>query len=114
MAYVKQTWQTGDTVTSAKLNHMENGIAAAGDAALVVGSTVEGSTITLTKTYQEILDGNYVAVVITPADGYSMRGHILSVGEDHGALTVKCLMDVGENFNFTAASADDYPSYTAG
>lgn len=27
MAYEKQTWKTGDVVTSAKLNHMEEGIA---------------------------------------------------------------------------------------
>lgn len=29
MAYTKQTWQTGDTVTADKLNHMEEGIAEA-------------------------------------------------------------------------------------
>ena len=29
MAYVKQTWANGDTVTAAKLNHMEDGIEAA-------------------------------------------------------------------------------------
>ena len=29
MAYTKQTWQTGDTVTADKLNHMEDGIAEA-------------------------------------------------------------------------------------
>ena len=28
MAYEKQTWETGDTITAAKLNNMENGIAA--------------------------------------------------------------------------------------
>lgn len=28
MAYVKTTWATGDVVTAAKLNNMENGIAA--------------------------------------------------------------------------------------
>ena len=30
MSYAKQTWQTGDTITAEKLNHMEDGIAAAG------------------------------------------------------------------------------------
>lgn len=29
MSYTKNTWQTGDTVTAEKLNHMEDGIAAA-------------------------------------------------------------------------------------
>ena len=27
MSYVKNTWKNGDTVTAAKLNNMENGIA---------------------------------------------------------------------------------------
>lgn len=27
MAYIKQTWNTGDTITAEKLNHMEDGIA---------------------------------------------------------------------------------------
>ena len=30
MAYTKQTWATGDTITAAKLNHMEDGIEVAG------------------------------------------------------------------------------------
>ena len=30
MSYSKQTWQTGDTITAAKLNHMEDGIDGAG------------------------------------------------------------------------------------
>lgn len=30
MAYVKNTWATGDVITETKLNHMEDGIAASG------------------------------------------------------------------------------------
>ena len=26
MAYTKQTWQTGDTITAEKLNHIEDGV----------------------------------------------------------------------------------------
>lgn len=33
MAYTKQTWTTGDTVTASKLNHMEDGIAEGGGGA---------------------------------------------------------------------------------
>lgn len=36
MSYTKQTWATGDTITAAKLNHMEDGIAGAGPFDLVV------------------------------------------------------------------------------
>lgn len=45
MSYEKQTWQTGDVVTSAKLNHMEDGIAAAGSGggggAFIVNATID-------------------------------------------------------------------------
>ena len=56
MAYEKQTWQSGDTVTSAKLNHMEDGIASAGGGnILFVGATTVDETTTLDKTWQEIM-----------------------------------------------------------
>ena len=34
MAYTKQTWNTGDTITAEKLNHMEDGIGNSGSASL--------------------------------------------------------------------------------
>ena len=49
MSYEKQTWQTGDTVTSAKLNHMEDGIAAGGGGG-------GGSVMKVTYTYDEGTD----------------------------------------------------------
>lgn len=30
MSYTQQNWQTGDVITAAKLNHMEEGISNAG------------------------------------------------------------------------------------
>ena len=30
MAYEKQTWQSGDVITAAKMNHIEDGIASGG------------------------------------------------------------------------------------
>lgn len=66
MSYDKQTWQTGDVVTSAKLNHMEDGIAAGGGGVLVVN--VDDETGTLDKTWQEIADAKY-AVLAFEEDG---------------------------------------------
>ncbi len=43
MSYDKQTWKSGDVVTSAKLNHMEDGIAGGGSGG--------GDTFTFTITY---------------------------------------------------------------
>lgn len=53
MAYTKNTWATGDIVTSAKLNHMEDGIES-GNSALICLITPE--TGYLDKTFGEILD----------------------------------------------------------
>lgn len=58
MAYTKQTWTTGDTVTASKLNHMEDGIAeggGSGGAMIVTVSDVNGN-LTLNKTAKEIYD----------------------------------------------------------
>ncbi len=58
MAYTKNTWATGDIVTSAKLNHMEDGIASGAVMVVRVNSTTDGNNIVyiLDKTWQEIYD----------------------------------------------------------
>ena len=103
MAYVKQTWQTGDTVTSAKLNHMEDGIAAADGAALVVGSTTEGDTVTLDKTWQEIFEGNYIAIRRDPG----IQEFITQIAAGKTGFSVTA----GET-TYECAEETDYPSYT--
>lgn len=49
MAYTKQTWATGDTVTASKLNHIEDGIASARNTATVCvnfnGGGIAGSVM---------------------------------------------------------------------
>lgn len=81
--YVKQTWQTGDVVTSAKLNHMEDGIAAAssgggGGTALVfpVFSLATTPTITCDMTFSQIKTaveaGTCVAAKVVSDDGFAI------------------------------------------
>lgn len=64
MAYQKQTWKCGDTISADKLNHMEEGIANSGGM-LVVNidhtetEVVDGVTYTLyvyDKTFKEVYD----------------------------------------------------------
>ena len=59
MAYEPTVWKSGDTVTSAKLNKMEQGIAnAGGSEVVVVGievvNTESGATATFDKTFAEL------------------------------------------------------------
>lgn len=66
MAYDPTVWKSGDTITSAKLNKLENGLAEAsgggtGGGVLVVGLDIQ--TMTLDKTWNEIHDGLLVGVV---------------------------------------------------
>ena len=58
--YVPNSWKAGDTVTSAKLNKIENGIVNSNSAFVV---NVVDDKGTLDKTWQEIHDGNYYFIV---------------------------------------------------
>jgi len=71
MAYEKTTWAKGDVVTSAKLNKMEDGVAAAGSIACLATGTE-----TLNITPRDIFDDNdnVIAVpilcMVDEFDGY--------------------------------------------
>jgi hypothetical protein len=54
MAYTPTTWTTGDTITTSKLNKIEQGIAGAGGCFLVGFDT--NNLFQLNKTWQEIVD----------------------------------------------------------
>lgn len=61
MAYEKQTWKSGDVVTSAKLNHIEDGIAANNNVMIVNVEYTDVDTYSADKTYAEMkqrLDNN--------------------------------------------------------
>ena len=56
MSYTKQTWATGDTITAAKLNHMEDGIAGGGALIVEVVPGEGTGELLLDNTAQEIYD----------------------------------------------------------
>lgn len=64
MTYNPTTWKDGDIVTSAKLNKIEQGIAAGGG--FLVINDIDG---TLDKTWQEIYDAG-CGVIVWRRDGY--------------------------------------------
>lgn len=110
MAYTKNTWVTGDIVTSAKLNHMEDGIANA-DIFIVGGVTMdEGGRLegTLDKTWQEIHDAMQSKIcIVVIANAVAIRQSLIesaSVGLD-GEYNVF----IWET-QFTTSTANGYPA----
>lgn len=67
MAYTKQTWTTGDTVTSTKLNHMEDGIEAAASSSLpsTIPSTDNGKVLYVDSSGHYVLEKMSLAVTAT-------------------------------------------------
>lgn len=71
MAYEKQVWNCGDTITADKMNHIEQGIenASSGDALFVKydHSETEGRTTTyyFDKTWQEVHDALVAGRAVT-------------------------------------------------
>lgn len=114
MAYEKQTWNSGDTITAQKLNHMEDGIAGG---TLVIGgfSSAEGSPElvgTSDKTWQEIYNamvaGVRCVVVIADTDGCSQLTITASFHE--GGVYGFGINHPGGSYTATTTSADGYPA----
>lgn len=78
MAYEKQTWQTGDVVTSAKLNHMEDGIAEGGGGGAFIVTYTANDQMQLTncdKTFAEIwaaVSGGQTVMACIEVEGSKM------------------------------------------
>lgn len=102
MSYEPTNWKSGDTVTSAKLNKMEQGIANAG---VLVVHDVEG---TLDHTWQEIHDAAPL-VWIEDNGGYAPIG---AAFEDEGDYIVTFIEPQPSGniiTEYMASSADGYP-----
>lgn len=107
MSYTPTTWQTGDTITAALLNKMEQGVAnAGGGGALLVGQSNE----TLDKTWQEIHDA--APLVYLTVDGEEFKP-LVAVYEDEGDYCVDFVsISVDGNIfcSYIASSASGYPA----
>lgn len=111
MSYDKQTWQRGDVITANKLNHMEDGIADVGGV-LVVQGTVDGPTVTLDHTWQEIYDAGLVALKFEPIPDAQAYGWLTIIDITDGEY--ECTFSGGNQLEFHTDSADGYPSTTMG
>lgn len=111
MAYVKNTWATGDVVTSSKLNNIENGIADGG--VLVVNATVDNHTATLDHTWQEIHDASLAVVRMGMSEnGITMLicSEIAKLTDSDYQVSFLLLSDTPDLIVFDATSADGYPT----
>ena len=99
MSYEPTTWKSGDTVTSAKLNKMEQGIANAGGGGALVVTATEG---TLNKTWQEIHDAAPLVSYYNPSDG--QYRWLTAIGAEGSEYWVTF-----DSAGATASSADGYP-----
>lgn len=128
MSYEPTQWKAGDTVTSAKLNKMEQGIAgganiliAHGTQAVINNGSSSGkeaaSTTTvlkLDKTAREILDADFTIII---GDGqhepifYKNFMYITSTSwnSETGIYAFVVFMSDGTTYPFSAATEDDYP-----
>lgn len=105
MAYEKNTWASGDVVTSAKLNNIENGIAGGG----VLVCTI-GANNALNHTWQEIYDSPFAVLYDETGSGHEVCYLWNVSGDDY---SVGFIRYDGESFgydNFAASSADGYPA----
>lgn len=123
MSYEKQTWAKGDIVTSAKLNHMEDGIAG-GSGVLVVGIVYDeqADTTTLDKTWQEIHDATFSVIITdnpmmgklynyisTVAKKMGNSNHTVGTKDNYGVTAVSLTGGKVESSIYVCNSADDYP-----
>lgn len=80
MAYIPTTWANGDVITAAGLNHIEQGVAAAGDTVVL---HVDQETWALDKTWQEIYNalasGKICIIVLPSQDGAIKLAFIVTV-----------------------------------
>lgn len=104
MSYEPTNWKSGDTVTSAKLNKMEQGIAAAGP----LIANMDTGTGALDKTWQEIYDADYALVQVISGESYKQIYLVTTAAFEDSVYNVIALSEEGA-LPFSASSADDYP-----
>ena len=111
MTYEPTQWKAGDTVTSAKLNKLEQGVASNN----VVEGVMENNIITLNKTWQQIWDNNYTNIIIinnSLKTFSSITGLQNREGKTPQYILIADAPGSETSVVFTCNSPDAYPSYT--
>ena len=107
MSYTPTTWAAGDTVTSAKLNKIEQGITNAGVLVVNVNVDIGNNIATLDRTWQEINDAVF-AVVQMPLNDINGKGfyNINAISENDGNYVIM----IDDLDTFGTNSPNGYPT----
>lgn len=120
MSYTKTTWASGDTITSAKLNKIEQGIydaSGTGESSIFVVNNVDD---TLDKTALEIqsaiTSGKIVEILAEVSNGNYAVDYVTgftSPDNDAGGTITTVYGDYNEFKSvYVFSSLNDYPEYT--
>lgn len=131
MTYEPTEWKTGDVVTSAKLNKLEQGVADAsgGGGVLVVGMTMDVSSgtpaLVLDKTAGEIWGAGFAILRYNGATVFEQD----DIDRSAPLMLAACgqpdsifpgysftfpISEASDDISFLAETADDYPTATQG
>ena len=106
MSYTPTTWMAGDTVTSTKLNKLEQGVASAGDGGMLI---VHENSGTLDKTWAELFAAETPIVVLSTTLTDINWSFVMAVYNNDGAY---CITVNGSNgiVEYTTDSENGYPN----
>jgi len=111
MSYTPTEWKAGDTVTSTKLNKIEQGIQSAASGGAYIIDTIfndDDDSYTLTQTAAEIFAAaqtNYVITKEQSDDSLYLNTLITASINDDGNYVFL----FGTGYTYSANSADEYP-----
>lgn len=112
MSYEPTVWKAGDTVTSAKLNKLEQGVANGGSGSGVISMTITQNdntiTYTVNKTWQEIWDNNYT-MIYAEVNDQKQFFYINAIDPSDFSIHI---MNIGDWLE--ADNANGYPTLTSG
>ena len=118
MSYTPTQWSAGDTVTSAKLNKMEQGITDSNKILIINLTQEDGEACIMDKTWRQIYDADYAICRFSGGENgiygtkyYSINS--ITASPDSDSYTVELTPNSDFDF-FDAPSENDYPVYGSG
>lgn len=129
MSYEKTIWNTGDTITAEKMNHIENGIAEVSGSSSssfsnvfivnnIASSQSSNYVLYLDKTLQEIIDAMNEGKIVIVKDYFEegpfcRHSFIVTAGNNpNGSGYVVDLISTTTKWTLTAESLTDHPKMT--